>query len=107
MARPRKSLIRDRLVNILYYLNESHGYFLWKIYNSIYKNISSRVVYYHLDVGQDMKIFEIKKIKKSSGDYSWGNSSKNIIYKLSENADPNPERGLKEEIKKAKKDLKN
>ena len=96
MGRPKKSLIRDRLVNILSILGEVHGYKLWKIYNSIYDNITSRVVYYHLDVGNDIDLFDVKKVKIKKGNYSWGKNSEIIVYKLSKNANPNPERSLKE-----------
>lgn len=98
MARPRNSIIRKRLIDILFYLGKAHGYELWKVYTSIYSNISNRIVYYHLKVGCNFEEFNLEEVNIKNGDFSWGNSAKELIYSLGKNAKPNPNEDLKEKI---------
>ena len=100
-GRPVGSEIRQNLIEILYFLRESYGYELCKIYNQIFSKVSSRSVYYHLKKGVSLGEFKMKP-KTKQGDYSWGESAEVIYYTLGEKAHPT----LKKEIKKSLDSLK-
>lgn len=95
-GRPSHSIIRDNVVEILYFMGEGYGYEIYKAYKQIFPPVTLRVIYYHLKKGQEKGIFKVSKIKKTTGDYSWGGESEKIYYALDEQAKPQ----IKEEVKK-------
>ena len=87
-GRPIGSVIRQRLIDILYILGKAHGYELYKYYKEIYPPITLRVVYYHLRKGTLLNEFRLDKIEQEKGNYSWGESAEKIYYSLGPNAKP-------------------
>lgn len=99
MARPVSSIIRQRMVDILYHKPELTGYDIFKIYIGVYGKVSLRSMYYHLKKGQSTGEFKISKIVKEQGDFSWGNVSNKIYYELGENAVAQPDKNIHAFIK--------
>jgi|APSaa5957512622_1039677.scaffolds.fasta_scaffold169374_2 hypothetical protein len=89
LGRKPKSDIRDEMVELLYFMKEAYGYELYKKYCKVYdKKISMRSVYYHLNKGVELGIFNLKEIRDVKGDFSWGSGVKQVIFQLSSNAQP-------------------
>ncbi len=95
------SIIRNRLVELLYFLKKSHGYELAKIYNLIFPKVSQRVIYYHLNRGVKEGIFEAID-EDVKGNYSWGNSARVVFYVLGKNAQPKADLNVKKALKHLK-----
>lgn len=104
MKRGRKpgSVIRDNIVEILYFLGDAYGYQIYKAYKEIFPQVTLRVMYYHLSKGKDLGIFEVSEIKKTSGEYSWGPETERIFYKLGPKAEPKIKKEVKEYFDKKK-----
>ncbi|HLD33570.1 MAG TPA: hypothetical protein VJB66_02505 [Candidatus Nanoarchaeia archaeon] len=90
-GRPIGSVIRQNVVEILYYLGTAHGYQISKLYPRIFAAATRRVIYYHLKKGCDLGEFEVEKIEREQGDFSWGSVAEKTYYRLGKNARP---RGL-------------
>jgi len=101
-GRPVGSIIRARLIDILYILGRAHGYELYKYYKEIYPPITLRVVYYHLRKGTALGEFHLEKIEEQQGAYSWGGSAQKITYTLGPNAKPALDAQVKDQIEKLK-----
>ncbi|MGB9674977.1 MAG: hypothetical protein ACP5IJ_00645 [Candidatus Nanoarchaeia archaeon] len=93
------SVIRDNLIEILYFLKNAHAYELYKAYKKAFGPVNIRSVYYNLAKGKELGIFEIKEIKKIEGDFSWGSVVERIIYGLGANANPKGDLKVKEALK--------
>ena len=87
-GRPVKSEIRQNMVEILYFIKKAYGYEIYKIYTAIFPKVTLRSIYYHLKKGIALNEFEVHKIEKEKGDYSWGAEAEKIYYKLGSNAKP-------------------
>lgn len=98
-GRTAGSVIRDNLIEILYYLKEGYAYELYRAYKKVFGPVNIRSVYYNLSKGKDLGVFEIKEIKKVEGDFSWGSTAERIIYKLSSSANPKGEEVVKNALK--------
>lgn len=103
LGRPIKSLIRQNIVEILYYLHQGYGYQIAKIYRTIYPPVAQRSIYYQLKKGLLTKELEVKEIRSEHGDFSWGTSVEKIIYTLGPRADPKGNPRIKEFIDKHKR----
>ena len=101
-GRPVGSVIRARLVDILYILGKAHGYELYKYYKEIHPPITLRVVYYHLRKGSALGEFHLETIEEEKGEYSWGASAQKITYTLGPNAKPALDTSVKEQIERLK-----
>ena len=89
LGRKPKSQIRDEIVELLYFMKEAYGYELYKKYCKVFdKKISIRSIYYHLNKGVELGIFNLKEIRDVKGDFSWGSGVKQVIFKLGVNAQP-------------------
>jgi hypothetical protein len=102
-GRPIKSQIRQNIIEILFYLGKGYGYEISKIYNEIFPQVTQRSIYYHLKKGTQTKEININKIKKESGDFSWGSSVEKIYYELGDNAEPKGENKVKDFLKTIKR----
>jgi hypothetical protein len=102
-GRPIKSQIRQNIIEILFYLGKGYGYEISKIYNEIFPQVTQRSIYYHLRKGTQTKEININKIKKESGDFSWGSSVEKIYYELGDNAKPKGETKVKDFLKTIKR----
>jgi len=87
-GRPEYSLIRERIIDILYFNGPTHGYEIYKIYRELFGKVTARVIYYHLKKGLAQGIFKIAKIEKQKGEFSWGTEAERIYYELTERASP-------------------
>jgi len=87
-GRPIGSVVRQNMIEILSFLGRAHGYQLYKIYRDIFPKVTLRVIYYHLRKGVSLGEFEIERIEKERGDYSWGSEAEKIYYKLGPRARP-------------------
>ncbi|MBI2139995.1 hypothetical protein HYU14_03660 [Candidatus Woesearchaeota archaeon] len=87
-GRPHKSQIRQNMVELLYFLKEGYGYELFKHYRNLFAPVTMRVVYYHLKKGTQLGEFQLSKVIKEEGDFSWGNQSEKNYYSLGPNAKP-------------------
>src|SRR3989338_4760985 len=90
MPRGRKpeSVIRQNIVEILYFMKKAHGYEVYRIYKAVFPLVTMRSIYYHLKKGFLLEEFKIAEIKKEMGDFSWGNYAEKIYYELGRNAKP-------------------
>jgi hypothetical protein len=86
-GRPIKSVVRDRLIELLFVSGSITAYDAYKHYISIFGKTSQRNIYYQLQKGKDMNIFEVEE-KDEKGNYSWGDSARKMYYKLSKSAEP-------------------
>ncbi len=101
-GRPVGSVIRQNLVEILYYLGESYGYHLYTVYISIFPKVSIRSIYHHLNKGLLLNEFRMHT-KTKKGEYSWGNSAEVVYYKLGDSAKPIGLKKIKKYLEKTKK----
>lgn len=81
-------MIRQRIVDILYFLGEGYGYLLHKLYKEAYGECTREVVYYHLRKGIALGEIEQAGIKREEGNYSWGKTVEKIYYRVGPNANP-------------------
>lgn len=103
-GRPPSSVIRENIKEILFFLGKGYGYDIYKIYVSIFPKVSMRSIYYHLKKGIELGEFEIEKIEKEIGDYSWGEMAEKTYYKLGKLSKPKGDSRVKKAIEKIKKD---
>ncbi len=87
-GRPTKSVIRQNIVEILYFLEEGYAYDIYKHYVALFPQVTMRSIYYHLKKGTEINEFLVKKIKKERGHYSWGGEAEKIYYALGPSATP-------------------
>jgi len=102
-GRPVKSEVRNNLIELLFFLGKAYGYDIYKHYVQIFPKTTMRNVYYHLKKGLTLKEFEIEKIEKEKGEYSWGEIAEKTYYKLGKNAHPKKDKRVKEYFDKKKK----
>ena len=95
-GRPIGSIIRQNMIEILYFMKEGCGYDLYAVYIHLFPKVTLRSIYYHLNKGIDTGEFKIKKAGKVKGEYSWGTEAEKVYYELGNNAKPS----LNERIKK-------
>lgn len=101
-GRPVKSVIRQNIVEILYFMKEGYGYNIYKVYVEIFPKVTMRSIYYHLNKGVKTKEFEISKIASEKGDYSWGEKAEKIYYSLGKEAKPIMNERVKKHFEKKK-----
>jgi hypothetical protein len=87
-GRPVLSSIRQNIVEILFFMKQGYGYEIHKVYMELFPKATQRVIYYHLKKGTALEEFDIKKIKKEQGNYSWGGEAEKIYYCLGKQAEP-------------------
>ncbi len=95
-GRPTKSMIRQNIVEILYFLGKGYAYDIYKHYVSVFPQVTMRSIYYHLKKGLDTQEFVVKEIKKERGEYSWGAEAEKIYYELGPSAAPHVMEKVKE-----------
>ncbi len=95
-GRPTKSIIRQNIIEILFYLQRGYGYQIAKIYNEIFPHVAQRSIYYHLRKGVSTKEILMHSIEEEKGDFSWGQSVEKIFYMLGEAAKPQDEKRVKD-----------
>ena len=91
-GRPLRSEIRQRIIEILYFMKKGYGYDISRIYNKIFPKVTMRSIYYHLKKGVDLEEIKVHQIKSEKGHYSWGQEAEKIYYALGKNAVPSVDR---------------
>jgi len=94
-GRPVKSMIRQNVVEILYFMKEGYGYDIYRAYKDLFPIVTMRSIYYHLNKGIETGEFKIAQVKKEEGNFSWGSTVTKTYYGLGVNAKPT----MKEEVK--------
>lgn len=87
-GRPTKSIVRQNIIEVLYYLKSAYGYEIYKIYKEVFPKVTLRLMYYHLRKGVELGELKIEKREKEEGNFSWGSESEKIYYSLGPNAEP-------------------
>ena len=82
MPRKPNSPIRENIKKILMVVRELDGYHLYKIYTSVFPQVTQRSIYYNLKKGTQLGEFLISRVEESKGNFSWGESSRKIFYSL-------------------------
>ncbi len=88
LGRKPSSQIRNNIIELLFFLKSAYGYDLHKKYKKVFGPVSMRSVYYHLNKGVELGVFNIKEIQEVQGDYSWGTGVRRIVFGLGKNAKP-------------------
>ncbi len=102
-GRPIGSIIRQNIIEILYFMGNGYGYDIYKAYMDIFPKVTMRSVYYHLRKGLELGEFKIYKAGKEKGDYSWGSEAEKVYYELGNSAKPLGKENVKEYFDKKKK----
>lgn len=87
-GREPKSIVRQRIADILLCLGKAHGYAIYKLYRRCFPSTSLRNIYYHLRKGVDLEEFRIVKAETVIGNYSWGKHAEKVYYALGKRAKP-------------------
>ncbi len=95
-GRPVKSVIRQNIVEILFFKSPLYAYQIYKIYVEIFPEVTMRSIYYHLKKGLSTEEFKVEKVEKQKGDYSWGSEVERTYYSLGEKAEPKIDNRIKE-----------
>ncbi len=93
-----KSVIRDRITEILYLIGQDYGYNLYKKYAKCFGKVSMRSIYYHLSKGTELGTFRVKHIEQVAGDFSWGRDTQRVIFQLGPQARPQGHPELKAKL---------
>ncbi|MBL7051204.1 hypothetical protein ISS04_03515 [Candidatus Woesearchaeota archaeon] len=102
-GRPIGSVIRQNIIEILYFMGNGYGYDIYKIYMDIFPKVTMRSIYYHLRKGLELGEFKIHKAGNEKGDYSWGSEAEKVYYSLGNGAKPFGKENVKEYFDKNKK----
>jgi len=94
-GRPVGSKVRQNIIEILYFLGSAHGYHIYKIYKSVYPQVTLRAIYYHLKKGVETEELTISDIQREKGDFSWGTEAEKTYYALGKRAKPKIDERLK------------
>lgn len=82
------SVIRQNIIEILYFLQKGYGYDIYRIYSDLFPKVTLRSIYYHLRKGVSLEELKVEKVVVEQGDYSWGTQVEKIYYSLGKNAQP-------------------
>ena len=85
-GRPVKSLIRDRMQQIVDALGAAYGYEVYKIYRAVFEPVSVRSMYYHFKRGVQLGEFKEVGARQEPGPFTWGRESTHIYYSLGDAA---------------------
>ena len=80
-GRPSKSIVRERLKEILAIKHSLTAYTAHKIYCSLFAKTSQRNIYYQLQKGVILHDFN-QEVVQEKGDFSWGGLSRKVYYSL-------------------------
>jgi len=98
-GRPVKSVIRDRMQQIVDVLGAVYGYEVYKIYTAVFEPVDVRSMYYHFKKGVELSEFKQVGAKQETGPFTWGRESTHIYYTIGNGASHKGNKELKEKIK--------
>ena len=87
-GRPVGSAVRQNMINVLSEMGEAYGYALFKSYREIFPKVTLRLIYYHFRKGAELGEFQVSRVEKEQGDYSWGSTAEKIYFELGPQAVP-------------------
>ena len=88
MGRPPRSIVRERLAEMLFIVGKLTAYDAHKHYVQLFSPATQRNVYYQLRRGVDIGIFKIADVVEEPGEYSWGPTTRKVYFELSKTATP-------------------
>ncbi len=94
-GRPPQSQIRQNIVEILSVVGSSYGYQISKWHAQLFPAATRRVIYYHLRKGLELGEFEVDKVEREQGEFSWGNIAEKTYYRLGRRAQPRGDERVK------------
>jgi hypothetical protein len=103
-GRPVNSAIRQNIIELLFFMGKGYGYDIYKNYVALFSKVTMRSIYYHLKKGVELGEFEVERIEKEKGNYSWGEMAEKIYYKLGTKAAPKMDKKIKKYLD-SKKEL--
>jgi|TARA_Y100000310_G_C20692101_1_gene822987 hypothetical protein len=98
-GRPVKSVIRDRMQQIVDALGSAYGYEVYKIYKQVFEPVDIRSMYYHFKRGVDLGEFKQIGAKQEKGGFTWGRESTHIYYSLGQAASHKANSDLQNKVK--------
>jgi len=98
-GRPVKSVIRDRMQQIVDALGTAYGYEIYKIYKEVFEPVSVRSMYYHLKRGLALGEFKLAGTKSVQGPFTWGRESTHTYYTLGDSASHVGNKELRDKVK--------
>lgn len=81
--------MREHLKEILFVGGAMTAYDAYKHYIKLFAKTSQRNVYYQLERGVELNLFELEIIKDEKGDYSWGDTATKKYFRLAKDVNPN------------------
>ncbi len=99
-GRPPKSIIRERMREILAVLGTSYGYEIYKVYTAAFSQTTIRSMYYHLNKGVELGEFNLVGVREEKGSYTWGDRTTRRYYNLKKGVEGKLNEDLEEIIKK-------
>ena len=85
-GRPVKSVVRERMEQIVDALGVTYGYEVFKVYTDAFAPIDLRSMYYHLNKGLGLGVFELVGVRSEKGNFTWGDVSVRRYYILGPSA---------------------
>ncbi|MBU1202159.1 MAG: hypothetical protein KJ583_05245 [Nanoarchaeota archaeon] len=101
-GRPIGSVVRQNIIEILYFMKKGYGYEVHKAYIELFPKVSQRLIYYHLRKGVLTGEFIVKSVKEK-GEYSWGETAEKKYYENGAGAKPKVSSDVKTYFEKKKK----
>ncbi|MFH1849368.1 MAG: hypothetical protein ABH879_04220 [archaeon] len=87
-GRPVHSEIRQKIIEILFFMKKGYGYEIYKVYAELFPKVTMRSIYYNLSKGVQLGELKVSKVKLEKGDYSWGTHAEKVYYALGRAANP-------------------
>jgi len=81
-GRPKGSVIRNRICQILKKRGFSYGYEIFNLYKKFFGQVSMKSIYYNLKQGVKTGEVHLAKVKKEIGNYTWGDQTERVYYTL-------------------------
>ncbi len=100
-GRPNKSIVRERMQQIVDAIGVTYGYEIFKVYAAAFSPIDIRSMYYHLRKGVALDEFALVGVKEEKGAFTWGDISIRRYYVLG----PEAKERATEELRQVSKSL--
>ncbi len=97
-GRPRGSIIRQNMVDLLYHLKKAYGYEIHRHYIKLFSPCTLRSIHHHLNFGLKTGEFDLVEQKKETGSFSWGDSVEKSYYTLGKEARPKKNENIAEYV---------
>ncbi|MCA9477792.1 MAG: hypothetical protein KC535_01460 [Nanoarchaeota archaeon] len=102
MGRPARSVVRDRLAEMLFIAGKLTAYDAHKHYQQLFSSATQRNIYYQLRRGVDLGLFNIADVVQEEGEYSWGPTTRKVYFELAKAASVQFNKQIKEYFDEAR-----